>query len=106
MDFTVMKTANKAQLLTKEHIIELAKDACSEGQEVVISNETVYESGKLSFVLGIKAKPNTGMLFIVDKSFSITIGIKGGVTSERISYSSNDKPSKKTNYFQLTHNSL
>lgn len=86
---------NKSQELTKEYVIELAKEAMSEHQSVSISNEELWSfNGVLAFAIHIKANENTGALCIVDKAFFVTIGRKGAIKSRRIVYITSEKETK------------
>lgn len=76
---------NKTQVYYRDFCLKGAKDklASPELHDVTITNEQVWEfNGNLSFILSIKAKPNTGMLFICDKSWHVVIGRRGSVKSQ------------------------
>lgn len=76
---------NQTQLYYKERCIENAAKYKMEQQEIEITHERVSEyRGELSFFLSIKAKESDGILFILDKTWFVKIGRKGGVSSRNL----------------------
>lgn len=76
---------NKIQLYYKEVCIDSATKHKGDYCEVTITNEKLYEfSGVLTFFLHVKAKENTGMLFLCDKTWFVKIGRRGGVRSTKM----------------------
>lgn len=75
--------ANNRQIEVKEQCLISAKEHLVSPHlyDVKISNESLTEGGRLLFTLSITAKPNTGMLFLNDKSWTVVIGRKGSVKS-------------------------
>lgn len=88
------------QVEAKELCIENATKNLSRLQELEITNESLYEfSGVLVFFMRIKAKPDTGMLFICDKTYHVEIGRLGGVRSYQLDTKSPvDNPWKRNKY--------
>jgi len=86
-------TATKYQLQLKEEIIEAAKMGCTSPEyfDIEVSYERIFlYSGALCFVLRSKAKENTGMLYMCERSYMVEIGRRGAVKTARINYDNND----------------
>jgi hypothetical protein len=77
------QTKNKRQEEVKQQCLRSAKEhLCSPHlYDVEIGEERIGEGGVLYFHLAIIAKPNTGMLFLNNKSWFVAVGRKGGVRS-------------------------
>lgn len=88
------------QVEAKQLCIENATRNLSQLQVLEITHETLYDhSGVLVFFMRMKAKPNTGMLFICDKTYHVEIGRLGGVRSYQLDTKSPvDNPWKRNKY--------
>lgn len=83
MERKVYTEANKEQIHQRDLCLEGAKKHQDLTLfDVYIDLERVFDwNGTLQFFINIKAKPNTGMLFLSDKTFLVHIGRRGKVRS-------------------------
>jgi hypothetical protein len=88
--------ANQVQKDKRDYCLERARNhANNDLQDVVIEDEKVLSfNGMLLFTIKIKAKPDTGMMFLCDKTFIVTIGRKGQVKSTKAGECKNLKVNK------------
>lgn len=73
-------TFTPAQWFAFNRCISNAEQFSSSHQIVEATNLEKLDN-KILFTLSKKAKPNTGMLFLVDKHWTVLIGRNGGVKS-------------------------
>lgn len=79
-------TPTERQLYLRDKCLENAQKYCSEYFEAKISMESVYDfDGTFTFLLNISAKQDTGLLFLTNKCYIVTIGRRGKVMSRKIS---------------------
>ena len=96
----VYTTANANQLHLKDRCLESAKQYMQDYQHVEITHETIYEwDGTTSFIISVNAKPNTGLMCLLNKSWIINISRRGTVRSKRIgvSLAGKSEPKLKVN---------
>ncbi len=87
--------ATQRQLAMKERVIESVKQNTGVYLDVAVSHESVYDfNGKLAFIVKTIAKPDTGMIFLTEKSWLVTIGRKGAVYSMNVMGNKNPKRNK------------
>lgn len=78
----MLQHPNKTQAYHRDICVKNAKEGAGEHKDVVVTYEDVLISGALLIGIQIKAKPGTGMLFLLDRSYLVKVGPRGGVMSK------------------------
>lgn len=91
----VYSTPNERQLAIRDLCRNNAQKHVSSDWEITIEDQHILPyGGILQFMIKKKAKPNTGMLFMTNKTWIVQVGRLGGVKSGGTQGSGNLKPNK------------